>query len=192
MSKTLDQAIFKNGEDYWQVAENIRDIYLSEGTLLTLLDFERVLDEIDLYSFRNWKKGELVEGPVYEKYHVRCKFMWPKPLMPDPRGAERLLDYGCEITYQLTQLKTTKKIESPDDFRPGTKFGKNVEKPIWLVEIVMPKKLISDINQGSLELENDTVDLEDVDQAYETGADDDVNRTPDAQGGPSGVTGAAV
>jgi hypothetical protein len=41
-SKTIDQAIFRNGEDYWQVAENIKDIYLSEGSLLTLLDFESV------------------------------------------------------------------------------------------------------------------------------------------------------
>jgi hypothetical protein len=54
MSKTIDQAIFKDGQDYWQVAENIRDIYMSEGSLLTLLDFERVLDELDLYAFKNW------------------------------------------------------------------------------------------------------------------------------------------
>jgi hypothetical protein len=60
MSKTIDQAIFRNGEDYWQVAENIKDIYMSEGSLLTLLDFERVLDELDLYAFKNWQIGELV------------------------------------------------------------------------------------------------------------------------------------
>ena len=50
----------------------------------------------------------------------------------------------------------------------------------------MPKKLITEIEQGSVELENDTVDMEDIDQAYETGADDDVNRTPEDQqaGGP--------
>ena len=57
MSKTIDQAIFKDGQDYWQVAENIQDIYLSEGSLLTLLDFERVLDEMDLYAL---KTGQLV------------------------------------------------------------------------------------------------------------------------------------
>jgi len=36
MSKTIDQAIFKDGADYWQIAQNIQDIYLSEGSLLTL------------------------------------------------------------------------------------------------------------------------------------------------------------
>ena len=90
MSKTIDQAIFKSGEDYWQVAENIRDIYLSEGSLLTLLDFERVLDELDLYAFKNWQIGELVQGPTIGKYRVSCIFMWPERLMPDPRGGRRL------------------------------------------------------------------------------------------------------
>ena len=57
-----DEKIFKDGSDYWQVAKNIRDIYMSEGSLLTLLDFERVLDELDLYAFRNWSIGELVSA----------------------------------------------------------------------------------------------------------------------------------
>jgi hypothetical protein len=58
--KHLDSDIFKNHEDYWLVAENIRDIYLSDGSLLSLIDFERVLDELDLYAFKNWQLGELV------------------------------------------------------------------------------------------------------------------------------------
>jgi hypothetical protein len=78
MSKTIDQAIFRNGEDYWQVAENIRDIYMSEGSLLTLLDFERVLDELDLYAFKNWQIGELVSGPVIGKYLVTVFSCGPK------------------------------------------------------------------------------------------------------------------
>jgi hypothetical protein len=72
--KTIDQEIFRDHADYWQVAENIRDIYMSEGSLLSLLDFERVLDELDLYAFKNWQIGELVSGPVIGKYTVTCTF----------------------------------------------------------------------------------------------------------------------
>jgi hypothetical protein len=43
--------------------------------------------------------------------------------------------------------------------------------PVWLVKIVMPKKLMQEIQQGSLELESATLDLEDVNQAYEEGDD---------------------
>jgi hypothetical protein len=173
MSKTIDQAIFKDGADYWQVAQNIQDIYLSEGSLLTLLDFERVLDELDLYAFKNWAIGELVSGPDIGKYRVTCIFMWPEKLMPDPRGGRRLLPFDCEIKYKKTNMKVPMKIEDPSDYRPGTKKARLVEKKVWLVQITMPKALMSDIRTGSVELEDEEIDLEDLDSAYEQDLDQD-------------------
>ena len=173
MSKTIDQAIFKDGQDYWQVAQNIQDIYLSEGSLLTLLDFERVLDELDLYAFRNWQIGELVQGPTISKYRVTCIFMWPEKLMPDPRGGSRLLPFDCEVKYKKTNMKVPMKIEDPSDYRPGTKKARLIEKKVWLVEISMPKALMSDIRTGSIELEDQDIDLEDLDAAYEQDLDQD-------------------
>jgi hypothetical protein len=173
MSKTIDQAIFRDGEDYWQVAENIRDIYMSEGSLLTLLDFERVLDELDLYAFKNWQIGELVSGPIVGRYRVTCIFMWPEKLMPDPRGARRLLPFDCEVKFKKTGMKVTMKIEDPSDYRPGTKKARLVEKKIWLVQITMPKNLMGDIRTGSVELEDQDIDLADLDDAYEQDLDQD-------------------
>ena len=151
------------------VIENTKEIFMTDSALTSLLDFERVLDELDLYVFANWKDGELVEGPVYEKYFVTCTFMWPHKMMPDPRGGERLLDYDCEVYYAKDQLEYPIKVEDPDDFDAGTKMPKMAKKPVWLVTIVMPKKLMQEIQQGSLELEGATLDLEDIESAYEEG-----------------------
>ena len=167
----MDQELFKNHEDYWQVADNIRDIYLSEGSLLTLLDFERVLDELDIYAFKNWEIGELVDGPEVSKYKVSCTFMWPAKLMPDPRGARRLLPFDCTIQFKKTTMKVPVKIEDPSDYRPGTHKAKIMEQKIWLVEISMPKSLMSDIRTGSIELEDQDIDLQDLDDAYEQDLD---------------------
>ena len=161
------------------VIENTKDIFMTDSSLTTLLDFERVLDELDLYVFKNWKQGELVEGPVYEKYFVTCTFMWPYKLMPDPRGGERLLDYDCEVYYSKDQLEYPVKVKNPDDFEPGTKMPKMAKKPVWLVTIVMPKDLMQEIQQGSLELEGATLDMEDINQAYEEGDDQDINLSQD-------------
>jgi hypothetical protein len=51
---------------------------------------------------------------------------------------------------------------------------KMVKKPVWLVEITIPKQLMREIHRGSVSLESDTIDLEDIKQSYETGLDDDV------------------
>lgn len=163
------------------IIENTKNIYMTDSSLNTLLDFERVVDELDIYSFSNWKNGELVEGPVYEKYFVTCTFMWPYKKMPDPRGGERLLEYGCEIRYKKDLLEYPVKVKTPTDFEPGTKVPKMGKTPVWLVEIVMPKKLMQEIHRGSLELESETVDAEDIEQAYETGTDDDTYKTQEEQ-----------
>ena len=158
------------------ILTNIKDIYMTDSSLETLLDYERVLDEVDLYSFKNWKLGELVEGPSYEKYFVTCTWMYDFRKMPDPAGAERLLNYGCEISYKRDHFEYPIDVKTPDDFKPGTKVPRLVSKPVWLVSITMPKKLMSDIQQGSIELENETLDREDIETAYEQGMDDDVQQ----------------
>jgi hypothetical protein len=166
-----DKELFKNHEDYWQVADNIRDIYMSDGSLTTLLDFERVLDEMDVYAFRNWEIGELVAGPDIGKYTVGVTFMWPEKMMPDPRGGKRLLPFDCKVTYKKQKIKIPIKINDPSDYIPGTKKARIIEKPVWLVEIVMPKRLMSEIRTGAVEMEGQEIDLAELDDAYEQDLD---------------------
>lgn len=180
----IDKDIFRNKEDYWLVADNIRDIYLSEGSIASLLDFERVLDELDLYAFKNWQLGELVSGPKIGRYTVSCIFMYPEKLMPDPRGGRRLLPFDCKVLFKKTQMKIPVKIEDPDDYRGGTHKARLIEKPVWLVEIEMPKSLMMDIRQGSVELEDQEIDLADLDAAYEEDLDQQEYKDEDASSQP--------
>lgn len=134
--------------DTIDLVKNIENIYDSDTQFQVLKDFERVLDELDLYVYENWKDGELVAGPELGRHWVTCSFMWPKNKMPDPMGGKRLLDYDCKVSYKKDTIIEPRKIKKPDDVRPGTKKGKLDRRPIWIVEIEMPKKLIMDIYQG--------------------------------------------
>jgi len=136
--------------DIVKVIENIKAIYDSNDSLRVLKDFERVFDELDLYVFENWKDGELLEGPIVSKHAVECSFMWPRDKMPNPKAGQRLLDYDCKVSYQKDHVIEPRKIESPDDYRPGTKKGKLDQKPIWVVNVKMPKSLIFDMYKGYL------------------------------------------
>ena len=107
--------------------------------------------------------------------------MWPERLMPDPRGARRLLPFDCEVKFKKTNIKIPVKIEDPSDFVPGTHKARLITKKVWLVEIIMPKSLMSDIRTGSLELEDQSIDLEDLDSAYEEDLNKDEFKTDEAQ-----------
>jgi hypothetical protein len=145
--------------DVLNIIKNIESIYSSSASFTILKDFERVLDKLDIYVFPNWIDGELIDGPKIERHWVTCSFMWTSEKMPDPSGGMRLVDYDCKVSYQKSKLITPKKINTPDDIRPGTKKGKLIGEPIWIVTIKMPKQLLSDIYGGFLE--EITSDIED-------------------------------
>lgn len=170
MSNPSDE-FFKN-IDYPSIIDTIKGVYTSDGSMSTLLDFERVLDEADLYAFQNWEIGELVSGPNVKRYTVDCVFMYPFKLMPNPKGAKRLLTVGCNVKFKKTTMKVPVKIQSADDYKPGTFYPKLVEREVWLVMIEMPKELMNDIREGSVELAGKDIDLEELDSAY----DDDLDK----------------
>ena len=137
--------------DVLDIIKNIESIYDSNTSFNVLKDFERVLDELDIYVYKNWKDGELAEGPKIERHWVTCSFFWDAENMPDPMGGKRLLDYDCKVKFERTSIIEPRKIKSQDDFRPNTKKGKLDRRPVWVVEIMMPKRLIADIYSGYYE-----------------------------------------
>jgi hypothetical protein len=157
---------FLDSPEWAEIVQNIKGVMVSDGTMSTLLDFERCLDEADLYAFKNWHLGELVDGPIVNRYDVICTFMWPERLMPDPRGAARLLPLGCDVKFKRTTIEVPIEIKKQQDFKPGTHYPKLIGRKIWLVNITIPKQLMNDIREGSIDLADQTIDLEDLDDAY--------------------------
>ena len=140
--------------DVLDIIRNVQSLYAIGPTLNILKDFERVLDELDVYVFANWEEGELLSGPVDSRHFVTCSFMWPADKMPDPSGGKRLLDRGCKVTYAKDELLKPREIKSPEDYRPGTTKGKIDAHDIWVVEIKMPKELIGNFKHGKDEIDS--------------------------------------
>ena len=144
--------------DILDVIKNVQDLYENNTSLGVLKDFERVLDEMDMYVYKNWQDGELAYGPKVDRHWITAGFMWPNEKMPDPTAGKRLLELGCKIKYQKTHLVEPRKIRTQEDLRPGTKKGKIDHKEVWMVKIAMPKKLMYDINRGYTELDRNKIE----------------------------------
>jgi hypothetical protein len=140
--------------DILDVIKNIQTLSENNSAFKVLKDFERVIDELDIYVYKNWIEGELVSGPNVGRYSVTCSWMWQRDEMPDPQGAKRLSDYGCKVLYKKEHILIPRKIKEPGDYRPGTKKGKIDAHPVWILEITMPKKLMQDIHIGKENQEN--------------------------------------
>ena len=71
----------KEIEELKQTLDNLID---SSSDLDILLEFEEVLDNLNLYAYKNWEHGEVIAGPEVSKYWITVTLMWPRKLMPDP------------------------------------------------------------------------------------------------------------
>jgi len=181
MNKKLPADDFFDQIDFNSIVENIKGIYTSDGSMSILLDFERCIDEANVYAYKNWELGELVAGPIVKKYSVICTFMYPDKLMPDPRACKKLTMLGCKISWKKTKIKVPVQVESYDDFVPGGPYPRMREKIVWLVKIEMPKDLMNEVREGSIDLAGQKIDLGDLEDAYLEDLDKEGNQENEDQ-----------
>lgn len=182
-----------NSVDFVSIVSTIKGVMTSDGTMSILLDFERVLDDLDIYAFKNWELGELVQGPDVGRYSTNCIFMWPYKLMPDPRAVKRLLAVGCDVEWMKTKIEVPVEVKNYDDFVPGTNYPKGAKREVWLVKITIPMELMDDIKEGSIDLAGSTIDLEELDSAYSEDLDKEgLGGTPDSEEANAEVQQATV
>jgi hypothetical protein len=141
-----------------------------------LLACEDVVDTFDLYCFKNWLHGTVCEGPIVRRHWVGMNLLFPLNKMPDPRGALRLIKHGVKVTFE--------KVHREDAEADG---------PQWMVKMEFPRRLLGQMNAAELDFYEDDVDVDDVEDAQDTGLNDesgykeqgDQESLPDQIGGPN-------
>ena len=178
--------------------DHLRKVSEGESLLDMLLEFEGILDEVDLYAYKNWIKGEILEGPDVGRHWVSAKFMYMSEDMPDPSGAERLMSRGIKVKFCREELKYPKKIKTWDDvdqsrsfnagvggYATGSLGGVGYVKPktmtdkVWVVEITMPRKYVDNTIQDYVDVGDDEfIDTDAIDTATQIQADAQMNADP--------------
>lgn len=161
MSRHLND--IKNKLSYLNSNINVLDL---------LMEFERTIDNANVYAYKNWINGEIVEGPNIERYWVTVKLMFPYTMMPDPMGGMRLTKYGCKLSYEKDIFEAPVRIrgkESYSDF--SRKKAKLKKHKVWIVTICMPKRYLDerllDIISSNDDENSLDVNVDDVSAAYD-------------------------
>jgi len=170
-----------------------------ETALQLLMEFEKTIDNANLYAYKHWLDGELVDGPVVDRYWFTTTWMYPKKHMPDPDGSLRLIKYGCKVYFAEDTYLVPAKVKGPEDVEDRqTKKAKIKKHPVWLVTIKMPRKFVDEAQEAMLQLEDDEIDMDDINAAWDENLDFDdaakeqeVSAEEDAREmeGPSGMPG---
>jgi len=171
--------------------DHIKKISETNTLLDMLLEFEKVLDTTDIYAYKNWIKGEVLEGPKLGRHWVTVKLMYPYESMPDPDGAKRLMSRDCMIKYTKDTLITPVNVSSYDDItletRPdgSTRYkAKTKSEPVWVVEIRMPRRYVDEFANDVVEADEDSyVDTESLNAENEIQSQQANTTDANVQGG---------
>jgi hypothetical protein len=141
--------------------------YLSDNQSLldVMISIEDYMDSLDLWAFKNWINGQIVDGPWVKRYWVIITAKYPYEEMPDPQGGLRLLKYGTKVKFEKTFEEVPVDVKDPtQDIDPETKKPKMVKKKIWYVHFKIPRKFIDEHNLNDLSL-YDNIGKDDVEQS---------------------------
>jgi len=159
--------------------EFLRKLEDSQTLLKVLMAFEDHLDSMDMYAFKNWFQGEVIEGPVIERYWVTIALKYPYKEMPDPQAGLRLLKEGGSVKY----VKAKQEIVSSEDEELARIIGSqnnqsdnNKDKPqkkqyedIWVVLIRLPRRFVEDVIESDLSEFEEHMDIDDISDARDQG-----------------------
>lgn len=135
------------------IRKTLVNISRGNNILDTLIEFERTLDSLQIFAYKNWILGELVEGPEISRYWYKTTWMFPYALMPDPNAGLRLTKIGAKVSFKKSVFKRPVKVRGPQDWvDPISKRAKMVKSEVWLVTIEMPIKYINQDIEKSEEL----------------------------------------
>jgi hypothetical protein len=147
----------------------IRRLTDNEDLIDILIDIEDYLDSNDLYVYKNWHLGEVVGGPFTKPYWVKVTLKYPYHRMPDPEGGLRLLMHGTKIHYRIGHEKVPIKVKSEADYQPGTKKPKMKVIKVWLIDLLIPRKFVQNLDNVVMDQYAEEVDVETVDDANAEG-----------------------
>jgi hypothetical protein len=127
-----------------------------------LLELEDVIDSLDIYVFKNWIHGEVVDGPRIKRYWVTIMLQYKHEQMPDPRAGLRLLKHGILVSFEKGELEA---------------LPNKPAEPVWIVKLEVPRKLLSGMNNTATDYYDDEVDQDDLESAKDMGIDNTTGYT---------------
>lgn len=150
--------------------DQIKRVSETNTLLDMLLEFEKTLEDIDVYAYRNWDLGEVLEGPDMSRHYITVKLMYKLDEMPDPAGAKRLMQKDCLVKYRKDTLISPIKVKTFDDVETDIRAdgsvrhkAKTKSEPVWVVEVKMPRRYVDEFNSDVVEADQDSyVDTESI------------------------------
>jgi hypothetical protein len=131
-------------------SQAIQNLYDQDGLLDILLGVEEYFDNMDLYAYKNWINGEIVEGPNVSKYWVEITLKFSHDSFPDPIATKIFEKQGTKIfvrpdweIHPIEHPRSNADMQSILGNTATLSTPKDERTPILLVKFQIPRRLVN-------------------------------------------------
>jgi hypothetical protein len=173
-------------------SQAVQTLYDQDGLLDILLGVEEYFDNMDLYAYKNWIYGEVVEGPIVSKYWVEITLKFDHETFPDPVATKIFEKQGTIISvrpdwevYPISHPRGNQDMQSVLGNSASMREPKDERKAIILYKFQIPRRLVnpesfdeyklmaSDFNSNSVNDETDAPEQQPQEQPQDQQQADD-------------------
>ena len=144
----------------------IQSLYDQDGLLDILLGVEEYFDNMDIYAYKNWIEGEVVEGPVLSKYWCEVTLKFNHSTFPDPEAVKILEEQGTIVSvkkdweiHPIQHPRSNADMDSITGNVVGQSNPKDEKEPIILFKFKIPRRLIDPESLDEYKLETSTFNM---------------------------------
>lgn len=163
-----------------------KKLFRNESLLKVMMEIEALLDNFNLYVWKNWVEGEIVGGPFVQRHWVIMFLKYKFEEMPDPRGGMVLTKHGVKVYYKESFDWEPVEIKHPSDFEPGSKVPKMKKVQIWLIRLHFPRHFLEnlDIDEYTDNFDDEVIDdIESLIDADTEGLNNNMNNAEEVENG---------
>ena len=141
-----------------------------------------------MYVYKNWIKGEVIEGPNVRRHWVSFSLLYPHDRMPDPRAAGRLLKHDIIVEYNKVrqngkEFHPLNDVKTPPTTTPSDekKEENSADHWFWMIKLTIPRRLLNQVGANIDFYDEEDIDRESIELAQDSGIDDESAYNSDEQ-----------
>lgn len=160
------------------VYRNTRNLDGDSSLMDVAMECAYFLEQIGALGYRNWDKGEIINGPHVSRFFSTITFMFSSKALPDISVIERLKRMQCKISYETDTYRRV--VTYRDDGEENAEYyQKVVDHKVWLLTIKIPNRYLALDGNTIMSIDGDDIYYDDIEIVYNDEAEEAMNQGGD-------------
>lgn len=166
------------------VYRNTKNLDDDETLMNVAMECAYFLEQIGALGYRNWDKGEVINGPFVSRFFSTFSLMFSSKALPDTTVLERLKAMDCKVS---TETDTYRRVVSYKEHPDAEEYQqKLVDHKAWIVTIKIPNRYLALDGNTIMNIDGSDVYYDDIEIIYDGDAEEQMDDGGDEFGGDFG------